>query len=385
MGDRPLREALSATYAQALVLAQQLQDRLVRQRPDDPALSPGRLHRRPESVQDRLLGRIDDRREEVVEQLVGDGRALAAGRRLVVPLAARRRQREKDLAASVVRDRSCSREPESRAAGDTLELSSPERGVRHHDGDAAPGRPPRAESVADHRKHRQTVDAELGGRAEVREHEHTDRRLHVGDDPARCADAALPAERHHPGPRPDAALGHRPAGRRCHRTAGVRSLDLNGAGVVEPAVVAFADDRDHDVVDAHRGIRRTRDLDRAVVDPPDGHRRGEVDGSLDQPPFRHLDEPGQLACAVQHGGPGRHRTPEESLGGAARIAVTPVLAQPRPTGGSGSSRVTVTCPTRTPGTSVIAFSEPGSREPIRSPCPRSVVKPSPLTGATLPR
>ena len=32
--------------------------------------------------------------------------------------------------------------------------------------------------------------------------------------------------------------------------AGVLRLDLHGARVVEPAVVAFADDRDHDVVDA---------------------------------------------------------------------------------------------------------------------------------------
>ena len=55
------------------------------------------------------------------------------------------------------------------------------------------------------------------------------------------------------------------------------------------------------------------------------------------------------------------------------IAVTPVLAIPRPSGGGGSSRATVTCPTRTPATSVIAFAGPASRWPMQSPCRRSVI------------
>ena len=58
--------------------------------------------------------------------------------------------------------------------------------------------------------------------------------------------------------------------------------------------------------------------------------------------------------------------------GPGRIAVTPVRALPRPTGGSGSSRTTVTWPTRTPATSVIAFAAPASRWPMRRPCSRSV-------------
>src|SRR5438067_2027613 len=46
------------------------------------------------------------------------------------------------------------------------------------------------------------------------------------------------------------------------------------------------------------------------------------------------------------------RTSPSSLPGT--IAVTPVRATPRPSGGSGSSRRTVTCPTVTPSTSVTA-------------------------------
>ena len=45
--------------------------------------------------------------------------------------------------------------------------------------------------------------------------------------------------------------------------------------------------------------------------------------------------------------------------GPGSTAVTPVRATPRPEGGSGSSRQTVTWPTVTLETSVIAFAAPG--------------------------
>ena len=57
-------------------------------------------------------------------------------------------------------------------------------------------------------------------------------------------------------------------------------------------------------------------------------------------------------------------------GSAGTIAVTPLLPTPRPSGGSGSSRQTVTWPTATPGTSVIAFCGPVSYSPIRRPSSR---------------
>ena len=50
------------------------------------------------------------------------------------------------------------------------------------------------------------------------------------------------------------------------RAAGILRLDLHGARVVEPAVVALADDRDHDLVGADRRIRLARSRDGAVED-----------------------------------------------------------------------------------------------------------------------
>ena len=72
------------------------------------------------------------------------------------------------------------------------------------------------------------------------------------------------------------------------------------ARVGEPAVVALADDGDHDVVDADARIGRDRDLDRAVVHAAHRVRRREVDRRLEQPPLANLVRAGQLAGAVQH-------------------------------------------------------------------------------------
>ena len=66
-------------------------------------------------------------------------------------------------------------------------------------------------------------------------------------------------------------------------------------------------------------------------------------------------------------------------GAAGRIAVTPVRATPRPAGGSGSSRTTVTWPTPTPATSAIESAGPGSSSPIRRPSARR------LRAASIPR
>ena len=168
--------------------------------------------------------------------------------------------------------------------------------------------------VADRREDRHAVDPQILCRAEVREHEHADGRIDRGNEAAGRPDAALPAERDHARcPR------RRIPGRRRRSTAapdgaaGVLRLDLHRARVVEPAVVALADDRDHDVVGADGRIRLTRSRDGAVEDAADGHRRGEEDGRLDQPPFRDLEEAGQLACAVQRRRPGRHGTPEHGV------------------------------------------------------------------------
>jgi hypothetical protein len=58
------------------VRLQQLEHRVVRQSADDPAASALRVDRRPEGVEHRLLGRLDDGAEERVEVGVGDGEAI---------------------------------------------------------------------------------------------------------------------------------------------------------------------------------------------------------------------------------------------------------------------------------------------------------------------
>ena len=55
------------------------------------------------------------------------------------------------------------------------------------------------------------------------------------------------------------------------------------------------------------------------------------------------------------------------------------LATPRPAGGSGSSRTTVTWPTATPSTSASEFDGPGSSVPMRRPCSRRLF-PAPMGG-----
>src|SRR5580704_1892431 len=55
------------------------------------------------------------------------------------------------------------------------------------------------------------------------------------------------------------------------------------------------------------------------------------------------------------------------------MTVTPVLATPRPAGGAGSSRQTVTCPTPRPGTSVIDAVGPLGSTPILMPRSRARV------------
>src|SRR5580704_5577740 len=62
------------------------------------------------------------------------------------------------------------------------------------------------------------------------------------------------------------------------------------------------------------------------------------------------------------------------------MTVTPVLATPRPAGGGGSSRHTVTWPTPTPGTSAIDAVGPVGRTPILMPRSRALVVCSSVSG-----
>ncbi len=159
---------------------------------------------------------------------------------------------------------------------------------------------------------RHAVDAERPWlvAAEVREHQHADRRSAVGHDTTRRPDPGLPAERDHAGAGTDAPFGDGRVRRR-ERPACVRRLHLHDACIVEPAVVAFSDDRQDDVLDPDRAVRGDRGRDRPVEHAPDLHRRRQVDGRLEHAPFADRERAGQLAGAVQHRDAGGQRLPEE--------------------------------------------------------------------------
>ena len=281
----------------------------------------GDVGRGPERVDHGLLRGVDGGGEEPVQR--GRRRTRRRARRRGRPgPSSRRRGRSRPLpwwATEPVRARPsparrasrCSWAPCSGASVATTAMQLPASRDR-----AAPG--PAQEPADGH-----AVDPQVGRRAEVREHEDADGRPRLGHDAARGADPALPVEADHPGARADRALGDRAAGRRGERAPGVRRLDLDRRRGVEPAVVALADDRDDDVLEPDAGIVGDRLRDRAVVDPPDRHRRRQVDRRLDRPPLRQRDVAGQLARAVEHRAAGGHRRCGTGpVPGA--IAVTPV-------------------------------------------------------------
>src|SRR5204863_1749618 len=94
-------------------------------------------------------------------------------------------------------------------------------------------------------------------------------------------------------------------------TADVLGFYLDGAGVIEPSVVALADNRNHEVLGSDRRIRRDRGGDGAVVDASDRHRRRQIHGGLDAAPLGDLDRAGQFAGSIEDGGAGANRRPDE--------------------------------------------------------------------------
>ena len=216
---------------------------------------------------------------------------------------------DEDLAAPVVRHGSAAREPEACSARDSLELLRRERRIDGDHGDAAARlRAARRRRLAEERSDRHAVHDERRRRVDVRQDQHADRAADRRCEAARRPDAGLVALRHHSRPPADGAL--RDVARRSvgHRSAGVLRVDLHEAALREPAVVAFADDGNDEVLAPDLLVRADRDRDGAVVDPTNRVRGGEVDGRLDQAPLGDHHRPGQLRCAVQHrhaGGDGR--------------------------------------------------------------------------------
>ena len=106
---------------------------------------------------------------------------------------------------------------------------------------------------------------------------------------ARGADAALEVARDHPGAAADAAFVHRTVGRAIDRLGDVLLAHVAAGDVVEPGVVALADQRDDDVVlGADARVVLDHLADGALGARADAERVREQDWRLDEPP---LDAP----------------------------------------------------------------------------------------------
>ena len=91
------------------VSREELEHVVVGERAANATFAPRDLGRGPESVEHRLLGRVDDCLEHVVEVAVGHVRS----RRLSARLTTGRGERDEDLTAAVMPDRAAAREPET--------------------------------------------------------------------------------------------------------------------------------------------------------------------------------------------------------------------------------------------------------------------------------
>ena len=106
--------------------AQQLEYRLMGESAHQASVPAGRVRCSPERVEDRFLRRLDDGREERVEMAVRHRLPSQPERWGVVSLARGSRERNEDLAAPVMRDRACTREPEDRPPGERCKETDPE-------------------------------------------------------------------------------------------------------------------------------------------------------------------------------------------------------------------------------------------------------------------
>ena len=159
---------------------------------------------------------------------------------------------------------------------------------------------------------RHAVHTQIGADAEVRQHEHAHRvtppvtRLELPMPPFQPKQT-IPV----PAPTaPSATAADAAASPARGRTSSASTCD--DAGVVQPAVVALADDRDHHGVDADRAARGHAAATRRRRRGP-RHRRGEVDRRLDQRPIRRSGSSRQLARAVEHGHTRRDRLGPQPL------------------------------------------------------------------------
>jgi hypothetical protein len=171
---------------------------------------------------------------------------------------------------------------------------------------------PKSQNLA----HGRAVDAQRMHDAEVRLHQDANGVGGALDgDPARAgADAGLEVARDEAGARANGALGDLAARRLLDRLVDMLGADVAADGVVQPGIVALADERDDDVVLAAdlRPLLR-HPLDGGVGHLADGHRVRQQDRRLEQSPLLHLRQPGHFAGTVQDEAARQHAVLEDVL------------------------------------------------------------------------
>ena len=183
-----------------------------------------------ERVQHGLLGGLDGRREELVDDVARDGAQLAHVAGGVALEQVLRRPGDRDLARAVRGEAAQARQAQEGAARDALEVGGDERRVGRDEA--------RARALARHgglleRAARLVAaDREALRPAEVREHEHA-QRVAAGA-PRRGADAGRVAEALHAHAGADLPLGDRPGRGAVERTRHERVVGLGAVAHVAP-------------------------------------------------------------------------------------------------------------------------------------------------------
>ena len=261
-----------------------------------------------------------------------------------------------DVTAAVVGDRTDPGQSEPDPAGDALQLAGVERDVGDDDADAAAAGVERGRGHASPSQRRPTgmpPTRSSRSAAEVAQQQHADGAESVEHRDAVPMPALWPIVTM-PVPGADDPLGDRPVGCRWRSPRGRAST------VSHRPLTSSSHESSHSPT---TGITTSSapasiiSVDDSVVGAPD---RLFVDtstiGVSSDAPLAHLDRSRQLAGAVEHRRAGRHRP-------AVHLATVVGHDRGDPGAGhrplpSGSSCHIVTCPTRTPGTSVIALCGP---------------------------
>ena len=262
---------------------------------------------------------------------------------------AARRDRDEDLTAPVVRDRAGSREPEPARRATRSRLCDPSGASVATTAMQLPA------GAGSRRRRRRAIrrpgPRQRGARAPTRSSRARGRRpCPASGTPARRADPAFPVEAHHPGTGADAALSDR-ARARLARAAGARPPPRPGRRARRSASCRRTRRRPG----SRPGRRRPTDRLRTRLRRRRRRRVRRPSSRSERPVSRSGPTRPIWSEPVSSPAPFSTATPAASGGSssaarcAGTIAVTPVRATPRPAGGSGSSRQTVTWPTRDAG------------------------------------